>query len=55
MTGGGATLTGAGNPPNPNLLRSPAVGIFLGSKEKPPKPLPNPPPKLPIITLPPAG
>ena len=55
MTGGGATLTGAGNPPNPNLLRSPAVGIFLWSKEKPPKPLPNPPQKLPIITLHPAG
>jgi hypothetical protein len=31
---GGATLTGAGNPPNPNRLRS-KVGTLLGSKKLP--------------------
>ena len=56
ITGGGATLTGAGNPPNPNRPRFPAVGILLGSK-KPPNPEKSKltGPKLPLITLPPAG
>ena len=56
ITEGGATPTGAGNPPNPNRPRSLAVGILLGSK-KPPSPEKSrlTGPKLPIITLPPAG